>query len=38
MEKFNFDFLKAGINEGRFETVAKAVPAKKGKICVQLEK
>ena len=23
MEKFNFDFLKAGINEGRFETVAK---------------
>lgn len=24
MEKFNFDFLKAGINEGRFETVAKA--------------
>lgn len=24
MEKFNFDFLQAGINEGRFETVAKA--------------
>lgn len=24
MEKMNFDFLKAGINEGRFETVAKA--------------
>lgn len=23
MEKMNFDFLKAGINEGRFETVAK---------------
>ena len=24
----NFDFLKAGINEGRFETVAKAAVTK----------
>ena len=27
MEKMNFDFLKAGINEGRFTTISKNAKA-----------